>query len=166
MILASIVFLLCLLGYLLWMPLELYLDSSRERYYLRIGTLAKASVEKDPAEILKLHLKVLFLNFYWRPSDLGSFLRKNKRLKPKKKSIGSLKISKRSFTRLLGSFKIKHFLLELDTGNPVLNSKLFPIFFLINRRAADIRINFQNRNHIALKVANRPIRIINAMINF
>ena len=62
MVIASVlIILLGLLTYLLLMPLELCVDSYRDRYYLRMGFLAKASIEKDPVEVLRLHLKVLFL---------------------------------------------------------------------------------------------------------
>ena len=77
-----LVVLLGMLAYLLIMPLELCLDSYQNRYYLRVGGLARASLEKDPAELIRLRLKVLFLNFYWRPSDL----RRMKKRSPKKKA--------------------------------------------------------------------------------
>ena len=67
--------------------------------------------------------------------------------------------------RLLQSFRVKSFRLELDTGNPILNAQLFPLGFLMGRYSKKVGINFQGRNDILLQIANRPIYILNAFIN-
>jgi hypothetical protein len=159
------ILLLVIFVYLLLMPLELCIDSYRGKYYLQIGFLARLSVEKDPAELLRLHLKVLFLNFFWRPSDLSAPGRWKK--KPSKKEISSKKrkITLRQGRRLLQSFKVKAFRLELDTGNPLLNAQLFPLSFLWGTHVGKVGINFMGRNNILLQIANRPIYILNAFIN-
>ena len=90
-----ILLLLCLIAYLLLMPMELCIDSYRNRYFLRLGFLAKASLEKDPLEILRLHLKVLFLHFYWRPSDLRALGKGGKTRKDKPKKRGRPKKNKK-----------------------------------------------------------------------
>jgi hypothetical protein len=167
MVLTGILLLLLgLLIYFLLMPMELQIDSYQERYWLRLGFLAKASLEKDPGEILRLHLRVLFLNFYWRPSDLTS---RKKGKKPAKKAKGRdhrrLSFRWDQGRRLLKTFRVKAFRLELDTGDPVMNARLYPFFFLLGQRAGDMRINFQDHNQVLLKVVNRPIYILNALIN-
>jgi hypothetical protein len=147
------------------MPLELYLDSYQERYYLRMGILARASVEKDPVELLRLHLKVLFMNFYWRPSDLKTARKKPAKTKKVRSSRKVKKFNISLVRRLLRSFKVRRFRLEIDTGDPVLNARLYPLLFLLDRQAGDIRLNFVNRNHLLLQLTNRPIRLLNAFIN-
>lgn len=154
-----------MLIYLLLMPLELYLDSYQERYYLRMGILARASVEKDPVELLRLHLKVLFMNFYWRPSDLKTAHKKPDKTKEVRKTRKVRKFNVSLVKRLLRSFKVRRFRLEIDTGNPMLNARLYPLLFLLDRQAGDIRVNFVNRNHLLLQLTNRPIRLLNAFIN-
>jgi len=159
------ILLLGFFAYLLLMPLELCVDSYRDRYYLRIGFLARLSLEKDPMELLRLHLKVLFMDFFWRPSDLSS------RGKPKRKPARKGKVGKkRRMTlaqgkRLLQSFRVKSFRLELDTGDPILNAQLVPLGFLMGPYSEKVGINFQGRNDILLQIANRPIYILNAFIN-
>ncbi len=160
-----LILLLGLLIYLLLMPLELYLDSYQERYYLRMGILARASVEKDPLELLRLHLKVLFMNFYWRPSDLKTARKKPAKTKKVRNSRKVKKFNISLVRRLLRSFKVRRFRMEIDTGDPVLNARLYPLFFLLDRQAGDIRLNFVNRNHLLLQLTNRPIRLLNAFIN-
>ena len=153
------------LDYFLLMPLELNIDSSRGQYCLRMGFLARVSVEKDPVELLRLHLKVLFLNFFWRPSDLASGGRAKKKLAKKAKRGGKRKITMAQGRRLLQSFRIKAFRLELDTGDPILNAQLYPLFFLIGQYGGNLGINFTGHNSLTLQVVNRPIHIIKAIVN-
>ena len=161
----TIVLLAGFLMYLLLMPLELCIDSYRERYFLRMGVLAHIGLEKDPAELIRLHLKVLFLNFYWRPSDIGSRGRSKKKKPTKNKGRNMPSMTLKQARRLLKSFRVKYFRLELDTGNPVLNARLYPWVYLIGQRAGDVGINFLGRNHVSLQIVNRPIYILNAFIN-
>lgn len=166
MVLTTILVLLAgVLTYLLLMPLELCIDSYRERYFLRLGVLARIGVEKDPVELLRLHLKVLFLNFYWRPTDMRSWGRPKKKKKPKDNGRKKKGMSLRQAGNLVRSFRVRSFRLELDTGNPVLNAKLYPLIYLLGPRAGDVGINFMGRNHISLQIVNRPIYILNALFN-
>lgn len=161
----ALVLLAGFLTYLLLMPLELCIDSYRERYFLRMGVLARLGVEKDPAELIRLHLKVLFLNFYWRPSDIRSWGRRGKKASRKGKAVKKRGLPLDRAGKLLKSFRVKSFRLELDTGNPVLNAKLYPLLFLPGLRTWDVGINFLGHNHVSLQIVNRPIYILNAIFN-
>ncbi len=161
-----IVILILLAGlilYLLFMPLELLVDSTERLLSLRAGGLAKASVEEDPAEGIRLHLRALFMNFYWRPSDF------HKRQAAQKTKEKQRKSTKRNFhpnwTKLLRSFRLKAFRLDLDTGDVVLNAKLFPLFTLLDYRFGGFAINFRDYNRLYLRMENRPIRLLTAIIN-
>jgi hypothetical protein len=154
-----------LLAYLLLMPLELCLDSYRQRYYLRLGSLARISVEKDPVALLRLHLRVLFMNFFWRPSDLQQWKRQNKKPGAKKTGGKSRGITMGQVQKILRSFRVKAFRIELDTGNPMLNARLFPIFYLLRKQGREVGINFLGRNQVLVRIANRPIYILNTFIN-
>jgi hypothetical protein len=160
-----LVLFLGLLVYLLLMPLELCIDTFREKYYLRMGLLARISVEKDPVELVRLHLKVLFMHFSWRPADLRSWGSKTKKTTKKAKKTKKRHMTLARGMQLIQSFRVKAFRLELDTGNPVLNAQLFPIFFLTGQQGGDVGINFLGRNNILLQITNRPIYILNTFIN-
>ena len=57
------------------------------------------------------------------------------------------------------TFRITEWKLALDTGDYSLNAPLYPLNFLpytINH----ILVNFQNENYLALKVRNRPWKIL------
>lgn len=154
-----------LLAYLLFMPLELCLDSYRQRYYLRFGSLATVSLERDPIELLRLHLRVLFVNFFWRPSDLQRWHGKKKKPGTGKTGGKSRGMTPGQVRKILRSFRVKAFHIEIDTGNPVLNARLFPIVYLLGKQGREAEINFLGRNRVLVRIANRPIYILNTFIN-
>ncbi|MEJ2163676.1 MAG: hypothetical protein P8X60_10320, partial [Robiginitalea sp.] len=80
------------------------------------------------------------------------------------KSDRGRKFSISQVNRLMRSFKVRRFRMEIDTGDPVLNAKLYPLFFHLERHAGSIRLNFINRNHLLLQITNRPINLLKAII--
>ena len=166
MVLTTVLVLLAgFLIYVLLMPLELVIDSYAGRYFLRVGFLARLCLEKDPLELLRFHLQVLFLNFYWRPSEIRAWGRQKKQSKVETKSGNKPRMKLIQVRRILSSFRVKALRLEIDTGDPVLNARLFPLSFMLGQRTGAIGINFRNRNFILLHVVNRPINILKAFIN-
>ena len=166
MVLTTVLLLLAaFLIYVLLMPLELVIDSYTGRYSLRVGFLARFSLEKDPQELLRLHLQVLFLDFYWRPSELRAWVRQKKQWKAGTEGGKKPRMTLLQVRRLIRSFRVKALSLEIDTGNPVLNARLIPLSYIFGRRTGAIGINFHNRNFILLHVVNRPINILKAFIN-
>ncbi|MBC8754096.1 hypothetical protein H2O64_05400 [Kordia sp. YSTF-M3] len=127
--------------------------------------MAKVSVEADQVEVLKIKLKILFFSFHFYP------LRKNKNSK-KKESTEKEKLKKKktsfrlsTILRVLKSFKVKKFLLNIDTGDCICNSKLYPVFALLNYTVGGFKINYDGRNEMFICMQNRPFRIIKAIIN-
>lgn len=150
---------------LLFIPIELYLDTLTNQYYLRLRGLAKASIESDEEELLRIRLKVFFRNFHFYPlQKLGA---------PKKEKIKAIKVKKRrkkigprKILRLLQSFKVKKIFVNIDTGDYLMNARLYPVFAFLNYHKGNVRINFEGKNQIVLFVQNRPIHIIKSFINF
>lgn len=159
--LLPVLLLLALLAYLLWMPLELRIDSSSRLFYIRAGVLARVSLEPEPEELVQLHLRAGFWHFYWRPADFQA------RVKPRKKGrkpSGSMDFSGRRALRLLRSFRVRQFRWNLDTGNPALNARLYPVFYLLDGTLGGFGINFQDHNRLELHLVNRPVRILLALV--
>lgn len=73
---------------------------------------------------------------------------------------------KRTMVKLVRSFRIKKFRMEIDTGDSVMNAKLYPMYAVFPFLNIDFGINFEGRNELALVIENRPIRIIRSFINF
>jgi len=159
-----ILFLLAVI-YLLLVPIILYIDTITNQYYLQLKGLAKASIEDDKEELIRIRLKVFFLNFSFYPlkKSVSKKIRKTKEVQVKSRIR---RMGFRTGLRLLKSFKIKRFLLNVDTGDCISNAKLYPVFAFLNYRMGGFNINFQGQNQLVLHIQNRPIHIIRSFINF
>lgn len=163
--------LLVILVMLLWLPIGLYINTRKSHYLLKYGPLVQARFVPDPREILLIHLKVLFWSQKWSILDLRTKepRKKLKESKTKKRThyfpMRKSAFSPSKIRRLLRSFRIREFHWELDTGNPVLNAKLYPLFYFTGLRCSGTDLNFEGRNSLVCRVENRPIRILTAWIH-
>ncbi len=155
-----LVFLLVVL-YVLLIPIILFIDTDTNEYYVQVKGLAKASLEPIKVELLRVKLTVLFMTFYFYPLKYKWFKRNEK----KQKSLNKQPINLNKIVRILKSFKVKRMLLKIDTGDPILNVKLYTIFSLLNYSAGNFSVNFKNKNQLALHIENRPIDMIRSFIN-
>lgn len=168
--LVIIVLIILLLGYLLWMPIVFRIDTDTNEYYLQLKGLAKASLLGDEKEVLKVKLNVLFLNFNFYPLRKRAASKKKKLSSEKGKEVVEKKKKNwnkkgRTALRVLKSFEVKQLLVDLDTGDCILNAKLYPVFAVMNLGKGNFAINFNNYNRLALTVQNRPIYILKSIIN-
>ena len=150
---------LLLVLYLLFIPIVFFIDTATDQYYIQIKGLAKASVEKHLEELIRIKLKIVLFNFYFYPFSKKSSLKAKKLIKKssvkKRKRIGIRKI-----LRMLRSFKVKRFLIDIDTGDCMTNAKLYPVYGLLNYGMGSFNVNYEGRNQMALYMENRPIYII------
>ncbi len=146
------------------MPVIVKIDTDTGEYFIQFKGLAKASILGDEQELIKIKLNVLFMNFDLFPLR-KKFSRKKKLKEPEKKKKKWTVVKGQKAFRILRSFKVKKLVLEMDTGDFVLNAKLYPVLFFMNRFNGSYAINFENRNRLALHLENRPIRIIKSIIN-
>jgi hypothetical protein len=141
--------------------MQLYIDTDKNTYYLQLKGLAKANLFTDEAEIIIVELKVLCFSFNIYPfRQEKTSIKIKKQKKTRTKHIGFKRI-----LRLIKTFRVKKFYMDIDTGNYITNAKLYPLFALLNHKYGGFRVNFKNRNSMLLSVENRPIRIIKAFIN-
>ncbi|NND15092.1 MAG: hypothetical protein HKN89_02060 [Eudoraea sp.] len=155
--------LLLLLLALLFVPLNLVLNTVTQQYYIQAVGLAKVKIEGDEKEIIRLRLQALFRNFYFYPIDWIAKPKKIKEGKSKKKKTNHL--SPGTILRLLRSFKVKRLWVDVDTGDCITNSKLYPVVALMNFWGGNYGVNFQGRNELVLHIQNRPIRLLRSFIN-
>jgi len=162
MILTVVILLVVLLALgLLFVPIQIFIDTDTGKYYVGLKGLAKASFEPDEKELLRVRLKVLFYEHYFYPLTKPSKPKptKSKKTKPKRR------IKFRKVVRLLKSFEVKRFTLDMDTGDYVVNAKMYPIFVFLNQYVASFHINFEDRNRLVMDIRNRPYRILKTFIN-
>lgn len=149
--------------YLLLIPVILHIDTDMNQYYVQLRGLAKASFEGDEEEVIRIRLKVLFMDFLFYPlrkPDPGKKKIAGSRIKKRKKSMGYGK-----GLRLLRSFSVKRLLLDIDTGDCIHNAKLYPLFAFLNYYVGGFHVNFSGRNQLVLHLQNRPLYIIKSIIN-
>ena len=161
-----ILFLLLILCFL-FLPIVLFIDTSTSEYYIKLKGLAKASIETDSKELLRIKLKILFFNYYFFPLKKNSTTRKKKRVKKKVKKNETRKMTRiriKKGLRILSSFNVKKVILDIDTGNWILNAKLYPLFGFLNHHIGSFNVNFSGMNRMALYMQNRPINILKSLI--
>lgn len=164
--------LVLLLVYLLYVPLVLFVDTDQRIFYLQMKGLAKASIEADKNELLRIRLDALFTHFYFFP--LRSIFKPRKK-RVEKKSQVKKRVSKKEVNdwfrygkigkRILQSFQIRKFKVAIDTGDCIQNARLYPVAAFIDRYVFDFQVNYQDRNYVGLHLVNRPINILKAFIN-
>ena len=148
---------------LLFVPIQLYVNTDTSEYYIRVVGLARANLEPDKKELFRVRLKTLFFehSFYPLKKKVG---KKGKTAKHKTKRKRNIRF--KNFVRLLRSFEVRRFLLDIDTGDFVFNAKMYPIFVLLNRYVASFHINFRDKNILVMDIRNRPYKIIRSFINY
>lgn len=159
-----IILFLGLIIYLLFAPIVFYLNTSTSQYYLQIQGLGKATIEKHHEALLRIKLSVLFFKFYFYPLKKRTVSKAKKLNKSTKKKIKK-RIGIRKILNVLKSLKVKKLLVDVDMGDSILNSKLYPLFALLNYKIGKFNVNFQGRNKMELLVKSRPISIIKSFIN-
>lgn len=164
MILVYVILLVVLLAlWLLLVPIQIYIDTDTNQYFVGLKGLAKASFEPDKKELLKVRLEVLFFQRCFYPLKLSSKPKKSSKIK--KKKTRPRRTNLRKAVRVLQSFEVKRFALDMDTGDYVANAKMYPIFALLNQYVASFQINFEDRNRLVMDIRNRPYRILKSFIN-
>lgn len=148
---------------LLFVPIQLYVNTDTSEYYVRVIGLARVSVEPDKEELFRIRLKTLIFQHSFYPLRRKSEIRKSN---TEHKAKRSRKVQVRKIVRLLRSFEVRKFVLDIDTGDYMFNAKMYPVFVLLNNYVASFHVNFQDRNLLVIDIRNRPYKIIKSFINY
>jgi len=160
--------LIALLLGLLLSPFILQVDTRRNEYALRWQGLASATIIPLKDDLL-LRLRLPF----WRKDfSIFQLMLKPTQNKPtrtrgatsKSKSTSKWRFTWNRFFKVLKSFRVHYFRMELDTDDYVTNAYLYPAFYYMNTPTRYVAINFQGRNQCAFRVQNRLASILIALI--
>lgn len=143
--------------YLLFIPIIIFIDTETNEYSLEYKGIAKATIESDNEEIVKIKLNVFFFNFYYYPLQYIN-TEQFKTLKFKNLNINRM-------IEVIKTFKIKKLYINIDTYDCILNSKLYPISQFLKYYIGEININYLGKNRMMLQFKSRPIYIIKSIIN-
>ncbi|MGB5236903.1 MAG: hypothetical protein WBN59_04660, partial [Flavobacteriaceae bacterium] len=154
-----VVLFILLILYVLFLPLDLVVNTIQNQYFIRAGVIARANFAVDENYLFRIELRTLGIPFTIYP--LRKKKRKKRETKPQKKETERFKWSYiNTAMRLIRSFELKRLYLKLDTGNCITNAKLYPVFAYLNYMGSDFQINFKGENQLHLHLQNRPIRLV------
>ena len=164
--LTLILILLLLLIGLLLAPVSLHIHTLSKEAYVNVWKIFYAKlllVQSEPAIQLSF--------FSWK--KILYPLRQKRKEKAKAKEAAKTarkKWKKPAFLtfdrikRILSSFKVQEFDLDIDTRDVVWNAYLFPISAFCLSKGYPIRINYMNRFHLDLVIKNRLGSLLVALI--
>ncbi len=156
-------FVFIIILYLLLAPFYIEVNSITSLYRIRFHRLASISL-KPVNDSVTLELTILFWKKQLNRSqnnEPGIQRAKDEKVKkPGKRSLGM-----QTLKNLLMSFKVNTFDVLLDTGDVVLNGKLYPLFYLLGFfMRKPVQINFTGQSHIILEIENNLARLSRAYI--
>ena len=167
--------LLILLSGILFSPFYLTIDTVDQRYSIRIGGVGIAQLIPawDTDDLVYIRWRLWFWQREYHP--IRALLDGKKQKSPtrrgkqtsrrsKRRSRGRMIRSMPRVQRVLRSFRIHDFQLDLDLHDPVWNAWLVPVAAYLDRGRGRLSINFIQRNALRLKVSNRLIHVLRAWI--
>jgi len=162
-LITSAVLLLILIS-LLIAPIFVRIDTRANQYSFWLPGLINVNFEGDKKEIVKARVALLFVKFYIYPLNYIGKSKRSKTRKPTRKKQSKHVWFKR-FLGVVRTFKVKQCYVNMDTGDVLLNARLYPLFALLNYNGGNFHINFDGQNQYVLLIKNRPINIIKSFIN-
>ncbi len=154
--------LLLVLGWLLMAPIVLKIDTQEELCYLKWKGIAGVRL-LVLADELVLKIQVFFWKKNIYPLSYSPNTSNTKQAaQPKKKK--KPRMPWRKGKKLLQSFTVQTFQLDLDTDDFVQNSYLFPIFYFLSSERRQLRINYSGQMRLKLEVQNRLYHLLKAWL--
>lgn len=157
---------------LLWLliaPIRLIINSNRGTYQVEAFGIAKASLIPEPDDI-HLQVRVLFWQKdFWPLHEKARARKKKEEEKPKpqkkeKKSRWTFQRVKRKAIRVLRSFQVRAFRVNLDTDDYIQNAYLYPVFYFLSKGRRQLKINYKGETEVVLDINNRLYRILFALL--
>ncbi|MGZ3945920.1 MAG: hypothetical protein ACXVJB_13325 [Mucilaginibacter sp.] len=156
---------LAILSYLLFAPIYIEIDSTSRICRLRFHHLASGAI------VLKNYRFELDLRIAWWKKQFHFFAKNQKKKKPEnitstKERTRGRRISFKTITAIVKTFKVNIFRVDIDTDNVQLNGLLYPAFYAMSRFSGrHMMINFVGNNEIVIEIENNLARMIRAFIS-
>ncbi len=151
-----------LLVLLLWLPLELEIDTRHALYRARwLGIIAFRGL--PDGEGWRWYFKVFFWEKEWKSGSRQSSPPKKKQTRkfkrrPSARQVWSL------VKNLFRAVKVKRIRVNWDTGDYVWNAQLYPLFSSLNRQGRQLSINFIGREELEIHLQTRLWNIAGAIL--
>jgi hypothetical protein len=152
-----------LLFWLALTPISLHINTASSQYFCKFGSLFWIIPSYDNEDLL-IKIKIPFYTFCINPFlPSNEPKNKNKRRIRKRKRSSKYKITLldiKTLKDLILTFSMKHFFVNVDTGDFVVNAKLTPILLMMSQGPAHFQTNFHGNTHVKIEIENRLIRFI------
>ncbi|MFO7655637.1 MAG: hypothetical protein R6W78_01075 [Bacteroidales bacterium] len=163
-----IIFLLLFLGYLLFFPVLIRLNTVTNHFYAGLpGIAGIRAFKKDGA--WKSYYYIFFLKYSFDFSSPGTKKAEylsNKNKSTKKRKPLNIYVLPKLVSRVLSGFKIKKFVWRIDTGDYPLNAQLIPVAACLSGTGVSVTINFSNINELYIIATTRLFRLLFTFIRF
>ncbi|NNF82988.1 MAG: hypothetical protein HKM99_09610 [Flavobacteriaceae bacterium] len=145
-------------------PVHLYINTPENTYQVRQGQWIKLDFKYDEEDIVLLKIRIIGIPIKPIPIVEKIVNSKKKSKKKKENRKRSNRMGLQTMYDMVRSFHINTFYVDLDTGDPVRNAKLYPLFELLNYRYGGFHINFLGRNYLLMDMEARPISFLKVFI--
>lgn len=153
-----VVLLVLFLVFVVWILLaeiSIVADTYRNEYHVSFGGISKAELIPLPGDLLiRLHFAFWEKDLYPLHPSVG---KEKKKPEPDRKSKKGFPF--RRIIKVLKSFHIKYFQLEVDTEDFIWNAYLWPVVYGVKPLRRHVYVNFQGRNECRLLIHNRIWRM-------
>jgi hypothetical protein len=139
-----------LLLFFLWLllvPVILYTDTDRNRYFLSLPGIVKAVVVPD-AGLFYIRGWILFFPYRFHPFKPRK--RQGKPRKPKEKKRKKRFTNPRIIRGALRAFRIRRVEANIDTDDFTWNAWLVPVFSVLNGKNIHLQVNFEGHQSLLL----------------
>lgn len=173
LVIIGLIFLLFLI-WLFFSSIILNIDTTRKEYYVAFGNQIKMSL------FFLDGLPMLRANVFFYKKEIDPFegkpekekakkKEKKKKKKPRKRKVvdfpGLVRSAMAQAMKMIKSFRIKRFYMNIDTDDFIYNSYLAGIFSCINRGDLLLQTNYMGDFQLRLTIQNRIINILVPLIS-
>ncbi|HEX5168302.1 MAG TPA: hypothetical protein VFW11_03965 [Cyclobacteriaceae bacterium] len=164
-LISILLILLILFGGFLLRPIVLYIDTDENRFELFQAPVFKFFFHfgKDK---FSPHMQLVGVNVPLEAKEKKTKKLPARKHKTRKHFHRSSAAWRFVIQRIIKSFTIKRFIVDLDTDDVVLNAQLVPLFLALSRGPATLSSNFSGRVYFHLQAENRPVRLLWIFIQF
>ncbi|HPE57141.1 MAG TPA: hypothetical protein P5514_12240 [Bacteroidales bacterium] len=171
---AGLIILGIILGFFAWLllaPLYLYIHTGESRYEAGMRSLFKGKFVEGAYGLPEVRVTILFYSFQVPVVRFGSEKKKQGKAKSKKKkskksrlNLKTIRLILKIVWKVMRSFKLKKFSLNIDTGNVITNAYLFPVFAVFGGRKYQLSVNYASKNEFIIHYQNNLLTILSHII--
>ena len=162
-LLVLIIVLALIITYLLFAPLLIEIDTHSNVYMFSVSPLFSIRWVTDEfpghAELNVLGFKKKLDPFAWNEKN------EVKQIEKRERRASKFKMSFQKMISLFKSFRIRKWLVNIDTGNMALNGEMYPFMYLLTRMTGkEFYINFVGKTEVVITIENNAFRMLMAFI--